>query len=211
MINIGFDSFNHKYTINGQEALGVTSTINSIPPEMLYNSHFIRKGQIGTIVHTLAHELKTFGKVKSKKLLTNDTAPYFEGYQKFFKEAGFRVLLSEVMVGSLVWGYCGTVDDISLTPKDRVAVMDIKTSGIVSPTTALQTAGYALAADEMVSKGVEPLFTALAGKKVFERYSIWLTGDGDYKLIQYRDKGDIRVFLSALTFRQWKIRNGMEQ
>lgn len=212
-IHIDFDTFLHEYKINGKKVPGVTSTINCIPDDLLYNSNFRRKGEIGTATHTLAHELKTFKKIKSKKLLTSDVTPYFDGYVKFTKESGFKNLMSEVRVGSRVWGYGGTIDDLALSPRGKLALLDIKVSAVPSPTTALQTAAYAAAVDEMIKYKVEPLVSALvdvAGEKVRERWCIWLTGDGKYKLIQYKNKSDINVFLGALAFRNWKIKNGLD-
>jgi hypothetical protein len=212
-MNIIFDADKHEYTIDGKKALGVTSTINSIPEDLMFNSAFIRKGEIGSAVHEFCHEIKCKGKKaiadirKKAKKHHLPVMPYLEGYIKYYLETSFHVVLSEVPVGSSIWGFGGTVDDLSISPRSNLAVMDIKTTSEVSPITALQTAGYGIAVDEMIKYKVNPVYDAFKGMKVKERWCIWLDGEGGYKLVPFRDKNDLNVFLCAVSFRAWKIKN----
>jgi hypothetical protein len=200
-----FDENVHEYKLNGKIVPSVTKAINNIPEDLRFNSAFIRKQRIGTEVHLLAHQLKKREKL-SKDLLTDDNIPYFEGYKKFHKEGGFVLLHSEVRVFSKLYNYAGTVDDVALSQKEKLCVMDIKCTAELSPTTGLQTGGYAIAIDEMI-RAKNEIFIDLASRKVQERWCIWLTGDGNYKLIPYRNKDDYNVFLCAMTYLHWQQKN----
>jgi hypothetical protein len=203
MAKLAYDDFKHEYRLDGNVISGVTSCISSIPEDLLLNSAFIRKTHIGSLVHTVCDTIKQGEHVEIDSL-GEEVKPYVEGYLKFRKEAGYTVLGSEVRVFSEKYRYGGCVDDISLNPAGRLAIMDIKTASIVSPTTKLQLAAYAGAVDEMGN------MSRMGHGRVRERSCIWLLGDGDYKIIHYKAKEDFKVFLCHLTVNNWKRKEGLK-
>ena len=192
-----FDEATHTYTLDGKVLPSVTTVLkplysfDGIPPEVVE-----RKRQIGKAVHK-AIELDLADDLNAASLAP-EVAPYFAAWVRFKVE--FRPESqgggSEVRVHTA--SYAGTVDLIT----GRVGhgdtwVIDFKTSAQVGPVVALQTAAYAHAAHEM---GAVP-----HGPK---RAALHLLPTGRYKLIEHKDRNDIRVFQSLLITHQWRQANG---
>lgn len=197
---IEFDEAQHEYKLDGRPVPSVTRVISNVPEDLLLNSAFIRKTAIGTMVHKICDKLKEGAEI-DYSAIGEEIKPYVDGYLKFLDQSGYRLVGTEERVFSKKYKYAGTVDDIRINPKGQLAILDIKTSTVVSPTTKLQTAAYAAAIDEMGTYKEYGL--------VKERGCIWLTGDGNYRLLRYMEPGDFNVFLCHLTVHNWKRQEGL--
>ncbi|KJU83915.1 hypothetical protein MBAV_003882 [Candidatus Magnetobacterium bavaricum] len=123
---------------------------------------------------------------------------YVQAYKKFKAESGFKVDLIERRVCSQTYGYAGTLDRTGII-NGVDSIIDIK-SGVKQPCDALQTAAYMVALAE--EKGWEARVRC-------QRFALYLSKDGMYKLQQHTDRTDKDVFLSALAVCKWKKENGL--
>ena len=182
---ITFDSTTHSYTIDGQPVPGVT--------DILTDMGFIDKTwfddysrERGKLVHRVIHWHIT-GELDEA---TIDTAilPYFIAWRRFEKDTGFVSTETEKPLGSKIYRFAGTPDQIGkLNGHD--AIIDYKT-GTILPWVGLQLAGYEI----------------LRGKPL-RRFALALKDDGKYSLKEFKDRQDRGVFLSALACWHWQRNN----
>jgi hypothetical protein len=204
-----FDERTHIYTMDDTIVPSVTKIISTIPPDLLMNSNFIRKTKIGTDTHCLA-EFYTAKQMGWKGIkypdLTDieiiDAQPYINGYMLFLREVQYYFIACELRVHSHRHGFAGTLDILALNSKGQLCILDIKTVSKLSPTVALQLAGYGY------------LFTETYGhlipEKVKHRAAIWLTGNSKYQIVPYTDKTDESVLLCKAVSYQWDKKHGVK-
>lgn len=195
-----FDEIRHEYYLDGKSVPSVTRIISNIPEEMMMNNAFIRAGNRGTAVHKVC-ELMNLGQKVNIKGLAKEVIPYVNGYIKFLQSKKYTVAHAETRVVSVKYRYAGTVDIIAVDDKGHLFIMDIKTSAVVSPTTALQLAAYEQAWREM---NKIPKSTKIG------RIAIWLTGDDNYELVHFKDPNDLNVYNCKLVGFNWDRRNGLK-
>lgn len=198
-----FDEMAHRYLLDGKPVPSVTKVISNISEDLMLSTPFIRKTAIGTATHKVCEKINLLEKV-NVSALSEDVRPYVEGYHKFYESGKYSIVASEMRVFSTKYRFAGTLDILAKNKKGQYAIMDIKTSAMVSPTAMLQMAAYGQALEEM---GI----TDEHGKpiKIKERVVIWLTGDGEYELVYYKDPGDWNTFLCHLVVHNWKRKNGL--
>jgi hypothetical protein len=107
-----------------------------------------------------------------------------DGWMRFKRDTGYVCKTTEQLIYHPTYRYAGILDQTGVLA-GRTCVLDIKTGG-EQPWWSLQLAAY----------------NAVAKKQ--DRYSLQITGDGKWKLVQHKDKNDIRVFLACLTVSGWK-------
>ena len=204
--NYHFDEKAHKYHMYGQVVPSVTKVISSLPPDLLMNSAFIRKTQIGTDTHTMAEyyvdEHMGWGEVPEpdfNPVALMDMGPYVAGVRKFLEREKYTFVSTELRVHSELYKTAGTLDILAINSKGHLVLMDWKTVTKLSPTVGLQLAAYAKFYWEMFGK--------LTKVKVKHREAIWLTGDGDYKIVPYKNPDDESVFMCKLISHQWDVLN----
>ena len=199
-----FDEIQHRYTLNGKPVPSVTSIISTVSADSILSNNFKMAGIRGTAVHAVCEKLNN-GEQVNVSSLDEDINRYVQGYISFLQTGLYEVTHSELRVYSPTKYYAGTVDIIAKNKKGDYCVMDIKTSALVSPTASLQMAAYAGAIEEMSAKGLLDL-----GKiKIKERVVIWLTGDGKYELVKYKDPSDYNVFVCMLAAHNWRKKHGV--
>ncbi len=103
----------------------------------------------GTLVHHLAEKLANGEEVD----VPDDVTGHVESAIRFLDEWQPEVILSEVTVYNLDYGYAGTLDLIARFPDGRVALCDYKTSKGVYADTALQLAAYRFATHYLDADG----------------------------------------------------------
>lgn len=194
-----FNTDKHEYVLNGTPVPSVTRVISNITEDMMFNSSFIKAGVRGTAVHKVCEDINNGVKVNFEAL-GEDIRAYVDGYRAFLAKEAYSVISSELRVYSEKYRFAGTVDIVARDGRGQLAIMDIKTSAMVSPTTALQLAAYEHCYREM--NGISP-------KKTIRRTVIWLTGDGEYTLGHYIDPTDWNIYLSHLAVYNWRKRNGL--
>lgn len=124
--------------------------------------------------------------------------PFFEAWLKFKRESGFRVLLNQPSVWSRKLRFAGKPDVIGTRGEtsNPDELIDCKCVWTIDPVTAIQTAGYAMAAHESL------------GIRIKKRAGLQLLRDGTYKLYPYNDPLDEQVFRACLVFNSWKALHG---
>lgn len=195
-----FDEVRHEYLLGGKPVPSVTKIISNISEDLMLSTPFIRKTAIGTNVHKVCEMINNGEKI-NVAALSEDIRPYVNGYIKFLQTAGYTVEVSEMRVFSAKYRFAGTLDIMATGPKGVKTIMDIKTSAIVSPTTALQLSAYEHCYREM---------NKLPAKEKMDRVCIWLTGDDNYELIHYKEVNDWNVFLCKLVSFNWDRKVGLK-
>lgn len=196
MQNLKFDSKTHTYTLDEVKLPSVTQVIGGAG---LINfggigEEIMRRAQLfGTATH-LACALDDRKQLDIKSL---DPAllPYLEAWRKFKKDFGITGFLEiEKQVYSKQWGYAGCLDRLTY----NLALIEIKTSTTIPITAGLQMAGYQQAYQEMTKV------------KIRQRLCVQLL-EGTYKLQEYKDKSDFRVFASCLNILNFKKINNIKE
>jgi len=100
--------------------------------------------------------------------------------------------LCEERLASNVYRFAGTIDHIGYLD-GHFCIIDVKTSVVASAATGIQLAGY------------EILLSARGAR----RFALHLQDNGNYKLIEYKDRNDRNIFLAALALWIWKQNNNV--
>lgn len=192
---VEFDPELHRYTINGQRIPSVTGLVEIVSPFPWrpYSEIEVYR-QRGTAVHRMV-ELYVEGDLFIDGL-DETLAPYLKAWMDFVEHTGFKVVASEVKVGSKKRMYGGRLDFVGYfpstpTPRGRLALVDIK-SGVLTAGAGPQTAGYTLAWNENVAE------------KVRDRYVLQLMPDGRFSLTPMQNPRDFRAFEAALDIYYWR-------
>ena len=116
--------------------------------------------------------------------------PYLEGWRRFKRETDVRFTEIEKRAEHPL--YRGTPDRIGFI-NDEEGVFDIK-SGNSFPWHGIQLAAYA------------NMFA-----RTLKRWSVVLPGNGRYKLTEYKDRSDFKVWSAVLTVATWREAHGMNE
>lgn len=185
---IEFNEETHTYTINGIRLPSVTQIIADA-------------GLYGDIVAFFTDYNRDRGSNVHKiiqwhlsKELDEDTVgiaerPYFDAWLRFESEANFVSEKYEKIMFDTKYGFAGTVDHVGKLNK-WPCLIDTKT-GTMTPATAIQLAGYEI----------------LANHPGIKRFGLQLMNTGKYKLIEFKDRSDRGIFLSAHALYSWKRNN----
>lgn len=177
-----FDSATHTYTLAGRrlpsvtQVLGVLDQYESVPLSALEAAR-----EFGTHVH-LAVELDIAGTL-DEAALDPALAPYLEGWRKYRRDSGIRIIGSEQRIVDTVLGYAGTCDVVGEVRGQNV-VIDIK-SGAVPKSAGPQVAAYAQVL------------------KIRRRCCLQLMPN-DYRVHALTDPSDWPLFLSCLNIAKWR-------
>jgi hypothetical protein len=191
---IEFFEDRHEYRIDGAVVPSVTQVLEPIRRELGGNAEVLEyKRSIGKALD-LAIELHERNDLDFESL---DVAvvPFFEAWISFKRDSGFRVLLNQPIVHSRKLRFAGRPDLIgtrsvsTMTPDE---LLDTKCVWTIDPVTAIQTAGYSMAALE--SHGV----------RIKKRGGVQLLRDAKYKFHPYTNPADENVFKSCLLIHAWK-------
>ncbi len=190
---IEFDEATHTYRLDGAVVPSVTAIIEPVRRELGGSESVLEyKRQIGKALDT-AIELYERQDLDVDSL---DPAvlPFLNGWLKFKQDSGFRVLLNQPVVYSRKFRFAGrpdligTRDASSMTPDELI---DTKCVWTIDPATAIQTAGYCVAALESL------------GIRIKKRAGIQLLRDGSYKVHPYTNPNDETVFQSCRNVHAW--------
>lgn len=200
--NILFDPEKHTYTVEGRRVPGVTSILaeTGLTPDFsLVNPVLLaQKSHIGTMVH-LVTEYDDLG-ILDEETVSPELLPFLEAWRRFKEEFVFEPQEIELPVYSATYRYAGTLDRLG-TIKGELALIDIKTSSVVN----LMSVGPQTAAYEQAYKE----WAGFDKRKVFKRYAVKLTPEGEFRFIPCDNKNDISVFIHALSIKNWReIKHG---
>lgn len=200
MRGLRFDEARHAYTLDGEPVPGVTSVLKvlsaadyaGVDPDVLAAA-----AARGKAVHRMI-ELDGQGRLDESSLHPL-LEPYLAAWRDFLAASGFVPILQEHRVASRRYRYAGTLDLFGYL-RGELALIDAKSVARLMPTTGPQTAGYEIALREW-----EPeLLPATARVR---RFALQLPLKGRWQLHPLTDRGDARVFLSALTLHHFTARN----
>ena len=190
MSELTFNSEKHEYLLSGQRLLSVTQVlkISGLIDDSYFTEYSANKG---SMVH-LACQMQDENDLQ-EDTLDPIIVPYLEAWIKFKVETGWiNSEPPELQVYSEL-GFAGMIDRIGFFQGDgRPSVLDIKT-GAPQPYHALQLAGYDLAYREHKDPMI-PL----------RRFAVHLTADGKYKVKEYTDRNDLKVFQAVVILANWK-------
>lgn len=135
--------------------------------------------QRGTAVHSACHYLDENDLDRST--VSDEIAPYLEGYEKFKKESGMTFDIIEKPLYSSVYRLKGRPDRVNTKP---AIVLDLKT-GIPQEWHKWQLALYHI--------------LAFPASVIGKRFGLYLNNNGGYRLEEYRDRHDFNVASAAVT------------
>lgn len=184
-MRLTFDRPAHRYAIDGVYVPSVTQVLEA--ERLLYfggasNESMEYARSLGTAVHS-ATELDDAGDLDEDSL-ADVAVPYLSAWRRFRAETGFVPSAIEQRVFHAAYRYAGTLDRLGSLPRAGAVIVDIKT-GQPQRATGYQLAAYAAC-----------LPIAEQRRK---RFGVYLRPDGTYSLTEYKDRGDLSVFLAALT------------
>ena len=193
MSEIVFREEDHTYWLDGAQLPSVTSLLKPIVTAGGSEETRDFKRQIGKALDTAI----TLNERNDLDVDSLDEAvlPFFQAWLKFKTESGFRVLLNQPIVYSKKLRFAGTLDMLGTrntgtsTPDELI---DTKCVWAMDPATAIQTAGYAIAAGES------------HGLKRLKRGGVQLLRDGTFRYFIYSNPSDEGVFRSLLNIFAWK-------
>ncbi len=181
-----FSEEDHRYFWDGApveySVTGVLSPLydfEGIPDYVLENAR-----NRGEAVHKAA-ELEDQSRLDWSRLHP-EVEPYVQAWVKFKKETGFIPELIEHRVYNHKHRFAGTLDRTGILFGEH-GLLDVKATAKISKVTALQTAAYASCFDE-------PL----------RRFCIQLKRDGNYDLVEYKERGDFNKFITVLNYQRIK-------
>lgn len=179
-----FDPEVHQYRVDGRILPSVTQVLEAAgisDKTWVPESALIR----GTHVHR-AIELDIASDL-DWSTLDESYYPYMEAWEAFQKESGFVIEASEIRVWHRTDLYAGTLDLRGRFSRSR-AIIDIKVNSI-PPHTRIQTAGY----DRCL-------------EKKHHRFALQLKDTGRYKLVEFKDPRDYKVWQAALTVGRFNLK-----
>lgn len=193
-MGLTFDAATHTYRWKGVVVRSVTQVIEDamhtfarVPGQVLEVAQLR-----GTNVH-LACQYHDEDCLDESEF-TLEELGYLAGWRRFLVEHEPNFTAIEKPFYNEVYGYPGTPDrDGSLLVKGgraEDANIDIKTGTASSPTWGIQTAAY------------------VQGKPR-RRFTVQLSSDGNYKLLEWTDPMDWPAFVSLLTFNRWKRKHNL--
>lgn len=184
----------HKYTFSSFRVPSVTQTLEPLMnfdgmPQKVREDALLR----GTLVHKLTESWDR-GKPLDLELIDDaQLGGYLRSYQKLRDDFRFEIVSIEERLYHRKHRFAGTSDRLVIHDGD-LGVLELK-SGPLHPEYALQTAGYQLAAND-----------GRVGQKVTRRWAVFLKQDGNYSLVEHKDKEDEDAFVGALRLAYWRMR-----
>lgn len=186
-MQIEFNEDKHEYVVDGKLFPSVT-TVLKIANEFgkIDKQTLTKAAKFGTAVHKMT-ELYDLG-VLNMETVAVVLTPYLEGWKKFLADTNFKPVEIECRIASKL-GYAGTFDRLGYLD-DKLTLIDIKTGTTVQRSTALQTAAYAHAYEEIHKK------------KIQQRIALQLK-PCSYVIKPYSNPTDFLTFMNFLTVYKW--------
>lgn len=187
---------NHKYWAGDRNIPGFTeiaTTLNFIQQNPFWTEEGRAKG---THAHDACADIDNG--VFDPEFFASETVEEAMGYKGWVEKTGFKALLVEKSMASLIHLFAGTVDAFGQFPDGRYAVQDRKRRR-AGKVTALQTAAYRRLVHELL--GI-PLH-------LIDRFALQNIGSGRPSMVQYTDRNDDAVWLGIVAAYHWGVNNGI--
>lgn len=182
-----FDEATHTYRLAGGLVPSVTQILAPLCsfegiPEAVLDA----KRDLGQRVH-FACQLDDEDDLDESSV-EDDVAPYLDGWRRFLRDTGARVLHNEQKVFDRVLMFAGTLDNV-LEFNGAKWLVDKKTSFALPHAVGPQTAAYQ---------------RALGDLSVTHRGAVRLRADGSYRFDPLSRPDDWSVFMACLTLHRFK-------
>lgn len=199
-----FDPMGHLYKDGrGKRVLSVTQVFTAlglVNYDRVNAEVLERKSQLGVAVHKAVEYLAD--KTLDWDTVAEPAMPYVIGADGWMRATGYQAIDSEQQgihsINGMTYGYQydhrGVIEHLG---RQRTIILDIKTCDKESPTWALQTAAYAIAAPAL-----------LAGQR-YLRAVLQLKPDGTARAFYYEDSQDLNAFQYMLYSAIWKQNHGL--
>ena len=179
------DELTHEYWLDGIKYDSVTKILQALGLSRDYSGISSFYAERGRAVHK-AVEFVDKGTL-DEGTVSDLVRPYLSAYRKFLVESGYRAHAWEVALHHPVLRYAGTIDKVGFL-KDRLGILDIKTSSSLDPSVEDQLSAYGLLWTEHHSD-----------LPVRWRYALQLTDDGKYNLCTKYSEAPMEDWLSIMT------------
>lgn len=194
-----FDEATHTYTLNGRVVPSVTQILLQVVDfSMVSDEVLARKCAIGKALHECIH-YDHDGSLDEDSIDAS-VQPYFDGWRKFVVDAGrsLDITAAEKPMASTKYGY-GCTPDIWGVLDGVPAVIELKSSTVIHPAVALQTAAQ-------VEVLIENSFLPDRASKVL-RFALQLKPNGKYTVKEFTSPGDFGVFIALRSVWGWKAQH----
>jgi hypothetical protein len=169
-----FNEERHEYTWNGKRVPSVTQALQLLGGYEGIPMRVLEKAATrGTAVHK-ATELYDLGTL-DWSTVSDEVFGYLEGWMKFLEVEKPEIIEVEKLNYHEKFMYAGAMDRTMIL-RGKKAILDIKSSFMLMPSCAPQTAAYL----EMENQHIKA-----AKDKFKKRYGLRLTPDGDYELKEW--------------------------
>jgi hypothetical protein len=183
-MTLTFDAATHTYRCDGIIMPSVTQVMKAAGLGQPYGhvdaDTLERAADRGRLVHWACAEIDSGRQVDP--VWIEGAEGYIAAYRLFARETGYRSDATEEYVCHARLGYAGQLDMRGWMHGRRI-ICDRKATASLHRDTAVQCAGYELAAHQHI-RGL---------------YGLWLRPNGTYQLRRYYDSRTEQVFLAALT------------
>lgn len=197
-----FEPVLHEYRWCGQPVPSVTQVLACANRfDFITREELEVAGRRGTYVHQLC-ELSDLGELDDDAESSGEHWPRLLAWRKFCLDYGANWSSIETLGFSKLFGFAGTVDRRGVLEKmgaDRW-VIDIKSSGMLGKTWGPQIAAY-----QQIASEEDPSW-AMA-----RRMSVRLLPNGTYKIDEFKDKTDWRIFSAMVTLNNWSKKHHVNQ
>jgi hypothetical protein len=186
-----FSPTDHVYRFDGEVIPSVTQVLSranmpdysAIPPFQLEWA-----AKRGTLAHLLCEWDDDPEMVIDWESVDERLYPYLNAYRQFREHTGFVIEANEQRLWNPRHRYAGTVDRVGMLTGRRV-VLELKTTSVLHPATAIQTSAYLHAYNESRPKAEQARGCV----------AVHLRGDGTYRLQKYDNPRDhFACFLALL-------------
>lgn len=192
-MSLTFREEDHTYWDDAGLVPGVTTVIETVCQSFagIPDAFLIPAQERGTAVHK-ATELDDL-EILDEDSLAADLTGYLEGWRKFKADTRFEPERVEEKVFHQKLRYAGTLDrtgTMAWRRSRRKVLIDVKTGGKARGI-GLQLAAYQAALKEQ------------RGDDIKTRLSVHVRADGTYRIEEYTNPSDMRVFIAMLTAYRW--------
>ena len=199
MPTIVLDEETHEYFVDGDPTPGPSKILKRFNISNFDSPWYTAEGRDLGIAYHLGCAILNRGRDLEWDTVDSRIKDQLLAYRDLKADMGFDVVLTEKVLYSRRWKFCGK-PDLVLRSSDRYLLPDIK-RGVAQAQTALQTAAYLILVAEHFN----------IPEPSIDRYALHNTGNGGPSFKPYESKDDIPVFKGLVNAYHWLTNNGLNK